>query len=270
MGLIDSHAHLTDPCFQNRVGEVLDRAVAAGVDHVISIATDMDDADRVMSLARADTRVSAAIGIHPHQAAKTTEADWARYERMIHNGPLVALGEMGLDYHYNFADRVAQQRVLERQLDIAQPTELPIIIHCREAHDDTVATLRRFGFVDRPVVFHCFTGNSEQAAEIADNGWRISFTGVVTFKNAGELQTIAKDYPLDKLMVETDSPYLSPEPVRRVRPNEPAHMVHTARFLAALRSLTVEELTDRTAANTVSFFVRGNTSAVCDAGRQDD
>ena len=241
MGLIDSHAHLTDERFRDCIGEVLDRAADAGVEHVISIATDMADAGRVLDLARTDDRVSAAVGIHPHEAAKATRSDWARYESLIHNSSLVALGEMGLDYHYDFSDQPTQQHVFERQLEIALSTDLPIVIHSREAHDDTVATLTRHGYVGRPVVFHCFTGTSEHAAEIADNGWRISFTGVVTFKNSGALQLIARDYPIDRLMVETDSPYLSPAPVRHIRPNEPAHLAHTARFLAALCDMTLEE-----------------------------
>lgn len=254
MGLIDSHAHLTDEHFRDRIGEVLDRAAAAGVDHVISIATDMADARRVLDLARIDDRVSPAVGIHPHEAAKATQSDWDRYESLVGDASLVALGEMGLDYHYDFAERSTQQDVFERQLEIALSTDLPIVIHSRDAHDDTVATLIRRGYVGRSVVFHCFTGTSAQAAEIADNGWRISFTGVVTFKNSGELQLIAKNYPMDQLMVETDSPYLSPVPIRHIRPNEPAHVAHTARFLAGLHDMTMEEFTDWTAGNTTSFF----------------
>lgn len=254
MGLIDSHAHLTDERFRDRIGEVLDRAAAAGVEHVISIATDMADAQRVLDLARTDDRVSAAVGIHPHESAKATKSDWVSYENLVNNRSLVALGEMGLDYHYDFSDHPTQQGVFERQLEMAISTDLPIVIHSRDAHDDTVATLRRRGYVGRSVVFHCFTGTTEQAAEIADNGWRISFTGVVTFKNASALQLIAKNYPMDQLMVETDSPYLSPEPVRQIRPNEPAHVTHIARFLATLRDMTFEEFTERTAKNTKSFF----------------
>lgn len=254
MALIDSHAHLTYEPLYSSVEAVLDRASAAGVEAVISIGTDLQDAVRVLDLARRDPRVHAAFGLHPHQAGKVGEEDWDRYRRLLAESSPVALGEMGLDYHYDFADRATQRSVLERQLELAKPTNKPIIIHAREAHDDVVATLKNAGFVGRRVVFHCFTGTVQEAGQIADHGWRVSFTGVITFKNAGEVQQIAAEYPLDQLMLETDSPYLSPVPVRHVRPNEPAHVAHVARFLAERRGLAYDDLVDRTAENTRTFF----------------
>lgn len=257
MGLIDSHAHLTFEPLRDRVGDVLDRATAAGVDRVISIATDLDDAERVLELARSDDRVAGAMGIHPHEAEKAAEEGWGRYERLMGDPAFVAIGEMGLDHHYDFADHRVQRTVFERQLALASGGDRPIIIHCREAHADAVAMLKAAEFGGRKVVFHCFTGTAAEAAEIAENGWRISFTGVVTFKNAGALHKIAADYPIDQLMVETDSPYLSPVPVRHVRPNEPAHVVHTARFIAELRGVSYEEIVTHTSANTRAFFGLG-------------
>lgn len=254
MGLIDSHAHLTAEPLLAEVDAVLDRASAAGVDHVIAIGTDMTDAQRVIRLARSDRRVSAAIGIHPHEAGKVTDADWEQFERLMASPVVVALGEMGLDYHYDFADRCTQRAVFEQQLKLVSSTDRPIVIHNREAHDDTVAILKVGGFAGRKVVFHCFTGSSTEAADVADHGWRISFTGVVTFKNSKALQSIAAAYPIDQLMVETDSPYLSPVPVRSRRPNEPAYLVHTARFLAAQRDMDYDAFAARTAANTRTFF----------------
>ncbi len=254
MGLIDSHAHLTSKEFEGIVADVLDRAVAAGVERVISIGTDMTDAQRVIELARSDARVHAAVGIHPHEAGKVRDGDWDLYEELMHDPHVVALGEMGLDYHYDFADRKTQADVFERQLDLASSAGKPIVIHCREAHDDAVSMLRNLGLGGRRVVFHCFTGTEREATEIADNDWRLSFTGVVTFKSADQVRRIAVAYPIDQLMIETDSPYLSPIPVRRVRPNEPAHVAHIARFLAAERGITYDELASRTCANTVEFF----------------
>lgn len=253
MGLIDSHAHLTFDAFAD-VDAVLDRAAEAGVQRVISIGTDIRDAERVIALAQRHHAVEAAMGIHPHEAGRLVDGDWDRYRTLMRADTVVALGEMGLDYHYDFADRNAQRDVFERQLALAAEVDKPIIIHCREAHDDTVAILNSAGFGGRRVVFHCFTGTAAERAQIADNGWRVSFTGIVTFKSAGELARIAADYPADQLMVETDSPYLSPVPVRHVRPNEPAHVAHVARFLADRRGQPFEEFSEQTRANTVAFF----------------
>ncbi len=258
MGLIDSHAHLTFDPLASQVDDVLDRARAAGVDHVISIATDMSDADRLLTLIRARPCVSAAVGIHPHEAGKVTDADWEPFRRHVEDPDVVAIGEMGLDYHYDFADRESQIAVFTRQLDLATASGKPIIIHCREAHADVVSILRDAGYAGRSVVFHCFTGTEAEAAEIQADGWRISFTGVITFKNAAGLVEIARDYPLDRMMVETDAPYLSPVPVRHVRPNEPAHVVHTARFLASLKGISFDEFAGVTSANTRAFFGLGH------------
>lgn len=254
MGLIDSHAHLTSDALAEQTPAVLDRAAVAGVDFVITIGVDLDDAERALTLSRSDDRVFAAMGVHPHEAGKVADGDWSRYERLASDPGIVAIGEMGLDYHYDFADRSAQREVFARQLEIARPLDKPIVIHSREAHEDTVAVLRDNGYTDRRVVFHCFTGSETEAAEIAANGWRISFTGVVTFKNAAPLRDIAAAYPIDQLMVETDSPYLSPVPVRNVRPNEPAHIAHIARFLADLRGTDYDEFVEQTSANTRAFF----------------
>lgn len=254
MGLIDSHAHLTSEALAPGVGAVLGRAWAAGVEAIIAIATDMEDAGRVIELASSDRRVFAAVGIHPHEAGHVTEADWTRFEGVMTQHRVVALGEMGLDYHYDFADRATQHTVFQRQLELASSTDLPIVIHNREAHGDTIAILRQGGYGGRRVVFHCFTGSETEAEEIAANGWRISFTGVVTFKNAGDLRRIATQYPIDQLMIETDSPFLSPVPVRHVQPNEPAHVAHIARFLAQQRGMGFEELAAHTSANTRAFF----------------
>ena len=254
MSLIDSHAHLTFGELAPRVGEIHDRASSAGVGHVLCVGTDLLDDRRVIDLAHRDTRVSAIVGFHPHEAAKVSDGDWPPYEQLTGDPSVVALGEMGLDYHYDFADRDSQKEVFAKQLALAATTNLPVVIHCREAHNDVVSILTEHGFAGRRVVFHCFSGTREQASEIADRGWRISFTGIVTFKSALELQRISAAYPIDQLMIETDSPYLSPVPVRNIRPNEPAHLIHTAQFLADLRRITFDELAARTAQNTRRFF----------------
>lgn len=255
MGLIDSHAHLTFPELRERVDDVLDACRAVGVDAVITIGTDLADAHAAIELAdRFASRVHAAVGIHPNEAAKATHDDVEAIAELWKLKVVVACGEMGLDYHYDYSDRTTQRDIFTRQLDLAGGLGKPLIIHCREALDDVVPILEAHGFTGKPVVFHCFTGTADEAKRIAERGWRISFTGVVTFKRSTELQSIARAYPADELMVETDSPYLSPEPVRGKRPNEPAHVAHTARFLADLRSVSFEELAAQTARNTRAFF----------------
>lgn len=255
MGLIDSHAHLTYAGLYERIGEVMAGCTDAGVDAVITVATNTAEASKALALAGDHpSRVYVAAGVHPHEAEKVTDAEFAVIEQVWDDPRVVALGEMGLDYHYDFADRGVQRVVFARQLALAASRRKPLVIHSREALDDTVALLRDHGYENRPVVFHCFTGSAEEAARIAEHGWVISFTGVVTFKKSTALQEVARDYPVDKLMVETDAPYLSPEPVRGQRPCEPAFVAHTARFLATLRGVSNEELVAQTERNTRGFF----------------
>jgi TatD DNase family protein len=255
MGLIDSHAHLTDPGFGDPVDEVLKRGAAAGVDTVITIGMTLDDAQAAIRLAeRYPDRVYAAVGMHPHEAGKVTDDDLQAMATLWGHPRVVAAGEIGLDYHYEFADRAAQRRIFARQLELADPRACPIVIHSRKAFDDTEEVLLEQGFGGRPVVFHCFTGTESEVARVLEHGWWVSFTGVVTFKNAREVQQIAKDYPADKLMLETDAPYLAPEPVRNRPPNEPAYLAHVARFLAELRGEAYEDLVEQTAGNTRCFF----------------
>lgn len=258
MGLIDSHAHLTYPPFVRRVPEVLQRCRDAGVEQVITVGTDLADARQAVALAENhSTRIHVAAGFHPHEAGKVTDEDLAAMVELWAHPKVVALGEMGLDYHYDFAERDAQRTVFGRQLAEAADRPEPVVIHSREALDDTIRILVAHGFAQRPMVFHCFTGTAEEAERIATHGWRISFTGVVTFRRSDELREIARAYPMDKLMVETDAPYLSPEPVRNQRPNEPAFVAHTARFLAALRGEPFEAFAEQTARNTREFFRLG-------------
>lgn len=255
MSLIDSHAHLTYAPLREQLAAVMRRCVEAGVERVITVGTDAEDARAAVELsARHPGRIHAAVGIHPHHAGKATEEAIEEIAGLWRSGGVAAAGEMGLDYHYDFADRAVQQRVFEEQLERCRPLELPVIIHARESIQDIVPILLRRGFGGRRVVFHCFTGTAEEARTLAEHGWRISFTGIVTFKKSEWLQEIAREYPADQLMVETDAPYLSPEPVRRKHPNEPAHVVHTATFLAGLRGVAVAELHAQTYRNTREFF----------------
>lgn len=254
MSLIDTHAHLTSEPLLTRIDEVLANARAAGVEAVVSVATDVADTEKAIALARREPDVYATAGIHPHEASTVSPDDWPKLETLLPDPQVVAFGEIGLDYHYDFSDPPTQRRVFARQLELAAPGDLPVIIHCREAMSDTVAMLVDHGFDNRRIVFHCFSGNADDAALVADHGWRVSFTGMVTFKKSQALQQIAAAYPGDMLMLETDSPYLSPVPVRNKRPNEPAHLRHLAKFLAALRDESVDVLINQTTTNAREFF----------------
>ncbi|RIK66247.1 MAG: hydrolase TatD [Planctomycetota bacterium] len=251
--LIDSHCHLTSPELLPRAGAVLDRARAAGVTQFVTIATDLADAEAAFALGAKYPDVHAACGIHPHEAAKAPSGWEEVLEKHASDPRVHAVGEMGLDYHYDFADRPTQHAVFRRQIEIAARANRPVIIHCREAHRDVLAILAD---CPRPqnVVFHCFTGSEAEAAELIDLGYWISLTGVVTFRRSDELRRVANRIPPDRLMIETDCPYLSPEPLRNVRPNEPAHLVHTAACIARARGLTVDELAALTTENARRFF----------------
>ena len=258
MGLIDSHAHLTSPGLIDQLEDVLARSRHAGVDQILTVATDLADASKAIDIAKRHPSVVRVIaGFHPHEADGVEPGHIAEMADLWQQDCVVAAGEMGLDYHYDLADRSKQRQVFAGQLQRAVSVEKPVVIHCRDAIDDGIQILTESGWEGRKVVFHCFTGTAEEAARIAEHGWRISFTGVVTYKKSETLQRIAKTYPADQLMVETDAPYLSPEPVRKQRPNEPAHVAHVARFLATLRNVPFAEFVDSTARNTRAFFGLG-------------
>ncbi len=254
MELIDTHCHLTSDALYPTLKSVWTRAVTARVGTMITVATHGADAGRCIAVADHYDGVFATIGVHPHEAIHCTAGHLRRLQELRHNVHTVAWGEIGLDYHYDFSPRKVQHDVFAAQLGLAYHTGLPVVIHCREAVDDTVAMLEQHGYGGRDVVFHCFTGTPGEATRIRNAGWRLSFTGVVTFKNSTALQGIARDYPLDELMLETDAPYLTPVPHRNIRPNEPSMLIHTARFLAQLKGITVEEIAERTTANARAFF----------------
>jgi len=251
--LIDTHCHLTSAGLCEQAEAVLARAAAAGIGHCLTVGQDLADSAAALELAARQANVSVVAGVHPHLAARVAEG-WDRELAERCRDPRVrAVGETGLDYHYDFSDRASQQRVFRRQLALAADLGRPVVIHCREAHADVMAALAEFPNLVG-VVFHCYSGTLDQARELAARGYWISLTGVLTFKKAEELRQVAKWYPADRIMLETDAPYLSPEPVRNVRPNEPALLVHTAARLAEVRGLGPAEAAALTTANAVRFF----------------
>jgi len=253
MTLIDTHCHLTFEPLADDVPGVVERSRAAGVSRWITVGTSIEDSGRAAALAERYEGMYATVGVHPHDARLVDDAMLAELAAVARAGKVVAIGETGLDYHYHFSDPEEQKRVFAAHLEMASSLELPVVIHCREAFEDTMAILERAAAL-KGVVFHCFGGTAEQAGLVLERGYFISFTGVVTFKNAQKARDAAKIVPLDRLMVETDCPYMSPEPVRKQKPNEPALMTHTAGFLAGLKGLNPEEFAMETTRTAEAFF----------------
>ncbi len=259
--LIDTHCHLTFDDLFSQVEAVLHRAQAAGVTRVIDVATNIADARRAVGLSAEHRNVYLAAGIHPHEAARTSDDDLAALGD-LHRGRwaelpadrLVAIGETGLDFHYDFATPPQQEALFRFHLELACETGRPVIIHAREAESRVCDILADYPMLLGRVVFHCYSGGIELTRRILDMGFWLSFTGVVTFRNAQAIRESARIVPDNRLMVETDAPFMSPEPVRKQRPCEPALVVHTARFLAQLREDSYESLAAATTANAIRFF----------------
>lgn len=261
--MIDTHCHLTSKGLAERVETVIETAQAAGVDRMISVATKASDARAAITLAKRFPGVFATVGIHPHEAAMWQEApDIAALFTELHHQPgVVAFGEMGLDWFYDEPEPAMQRSCFAMQLRwIAEhasddtDSNRPIIIHNREATDDTLWIIADSGLPGSRFVFHCFTGSASELENILDIGAAVSFTGIVTFKNSRELAEASDLVPIERLMVETDSPYLTPEPYRKVRPNEPRYVLHVAEFLAERRGMNIDEFIRQVDANAVRFF----------------
>ncbi len=254
MELIDTHCHLTFEQLADDVQAVVARSIAAGVLGWITVGTDPQQNRKAIELADKFENMYAAVGIHPHDAKDVTAEKLIELKELARSEKVVALGETGLDFHYNQSSPSDQKRAFAAQLKIAKELNLPVIIHCREAFDETIEILDQYGRGIRGVVFHCFSGSPVQAKIILDYGFYISFTGVVTFKNADLIRKAAKIVPTDRLMLETDCPYMSPEPMRKQKINEPALMVHTAKYLAELKQMDITDFANAVTATSKSFF----------------
>ncbi len=249
--LVDSHCHLDFPQFDGDREAVLDRAEQAGVRALLAIGIGKGPPELDAGLRMAALRpwIYATVGIHPHEAARADEEAFAGLERLITAERVVALGEIGLDYHYDHSPRDRQREVFLRQLDLARRFSKPVVIHCREAWGDCLSLLRDYW---RPHglggILHCFSGDAGEARAGLEMGFYISFAGNVTFPKAGALRDVARQVPGDRLLAETDSPYLTPAP-HRGRRNEPAYVALVAAQLAALHGVAMETMAERTAAN---------------------
>lgn len=256
--MIDTHCHLTFPEFEGRESAVLDAAAAAGVTGVITVSTTAPDAERCLALARRDPRIWSSAGVHPLYSDKGPH-DWALLRSIIRDPRCAAWGELGLDNHYPDPPKPLQRAVLDEHLSAiaasrAEGVDKPVIIHCREAYAELIPILRASGIPADRFVFHCFTGTAPEARSVLDFGALISFTGVVTYKNAAEVRAAAALVPAGRIMVETDAPFLSPEPHRSLRPNEPRFARVTAEAIAALRGESFDAFHAHINATTTRFF----------------
>lgn len=250
MKFIDSHAHLTSPDVLRVVDEVVDRASQAGIETIINICTDRVSLEEGLKLHKRKKRVFNTAATTPHDVEKEGETFFPYVE--AHAQELVGIGETGLDYYYEHSPKKIQREFLSRYFDLAKKYYLPIIFHCREAFDDLFA-LADENYVDLPAVLHCFTGTKEEAKKCLNRGWFVSFSGIITFKNSQALRDVVKYVPLDRLFIETDTPYLSPES-KRGKKNEPAHLIEIAQKIAEIKEVDLYDIEKTTSENISRFF----------------
>jgi TatD DNase family protein len=250
--LIDSHAHLDGEKFASDREAVLQRARDAGVVAVLTIGVDLASSERAVALASENDALYATVGVHPHDAAKFDDADWPKLERLWGHPRVCGVGETGLDYFYDFSPRERQQALFRRHLEVAGEVGHPVVIHIRDAYDDAFALIAEVGLPAGGVV-HCFTGGPAECARALELGLYVSIPGIVTFKNGESIREAIPLIPDDRLLVETDSPYLAPIP-HRGRRNEPAYVVETARRVAEVRGRSLAEIADLTRQNTCRLF----------------
>lgn len=254
IALVDSHCHLDFEDFTGEIDSVLDRAAAQGVQRMVTICTKLTAFNRVLKLAEEHDVLSCSVGIHPHEADTHPEIDVAKLTTLAQHPKVVGIGEAGLDYFYDKSDRARQRDVFATHIEAARESGLPLIVHSREADEDTVHLLQEgAGKGGLSGVIHCFTSTQYLADAALEMGFYISLSGIVTFKNAEALRQVARTVPLDRLLVETDSPYLAPVPQRGKR-NEPSFVRHTASFVADMLGLPLPHFAAQTTANFHRLF----------------
>jgi TatD DNase family protein len=254
--LIDSHCHLDFPDFADQLDAVVARARAAGIERMITISTRVRRQPEVVAIADRFADVYCSVGTHPHYAHEELDVTPAELVRRSHAAKVVAIGEAGLDYHYDNSPREAQERGFRAHITAARESALPLVVHSREADDDTARILEEeMGQGGFAAVLHCFTGGRELARRAVALGHFISFTGILTFKNSEALRAIAAELPADRILVETDAPYLAPGKYRGRR-NEPAYVVETAKVLAEIRGVSLEAIAEQSTANFYRLFAK--------------
>jgi TatD DNase family protein len=251
--LIDSHAHLTLPEFDQDRPAVIQRASQEGITHIITIGIDLEDSRNAIALAEEYPFIYASVGIHPHDAKTVTSETYEELRHLAAHDKVVAIGETGLDFYRNHSPREVQARHFRRQLELAHELALPVIIHDRDAHDETRVILREVLPGEIQGVIHCFSGDRRHAHAFLDMGFYLSIPGTITYKNSRAYRETVKALPLDRLLLETDSPFLSPHPFRGRR-NEPAHVRYVAQAIADLKGLDGEEVGEITSRNVQTLF----------------
>ena len=257
--LFDTHCHLDQPEFGTDRDDVISRARAAGVLQMIAIGTTAATSEVCVRLASEFTGVFAAVGLQPNYLAEAKPGDWERIVALADSPGVVAIGETGLDRYWDFTPFELQQDYFDRHIRLSQERGLPFVVHMRDCDDDILVMLRE-ARARGPLagVMHSFTGGRAMMEESVAMGLYISFAGMVTYKKSGDLRAVAAAVPVDRILIETDSPYLSPEPVRKIKRNEPAHVQHTAACLAETRGVSVEVLANQTTANAEKLFLAKN------------
>jgi TatD DNase family protein len=256
LGLIDSHAHIQGKEYAGETAAVVQRASEAGVEQIIVVggAGDMSSNTGAVALAESCANLYATVGMHPHDAKDVGEAELHELKKLAAHPRVIAVGETGLDYYYNHSPREVQRRVFKQFIGLAKETGLPLVVHERDAASEAVELLRgQGGAGEIRGVIHCFTGDYNAACAYLDLGFYLSFTGIITFKNAEALRDVVRKVPLDRIFVETDSPYLTPVP-HRGRRNEPAYVKLVAEMVASVKGVTLEEVAHTTTRNVQQVF----------------
>jgi len=251
--LIDSHAHLDMKQFDSDRDQVIDRALSAGVQHIISVGIDIKSSRNALHLTTHYPSIFATIGIHPHNADNTNNNDLEQIALIAQHDKIIAIGEIGLDFFRNRSARQKQIEVFTQQLAIAMSIDFPVVIHDREAHTETLKILSSFKRNGLHGMIHCFSGDYKLAKTFIDMGYYISISGTVTYNNARQTQDVARKIPLNRLLLETDAPFLAPTPYRGKR-NEPSYLIHTAQKIAKLRGISFEEISYQTSKNVCQLF----------------
>lgn len=259
--LIDSHAHLELPPLNHQTGKIIERASQAGVAAIVCVGIDLDDARRTLEIVDQFDHVFACLGFHPHNAKDVASRGLAEMEELARHPKVVGYGEIGLDFFRNLSPRDRQIGVFQDQMTLAKGLAKPIVIHLRNAYDEGLMMLERAAPFEHGGVIHCFSGDATHAVRALDLGFHISIPGTVTYKKNDALRSIVKGLPEQRLLLETDCPFLAPEPLRG-KDNEPAYIVHTAAAVAAVRNVSFEEIARTTSENAVRVF--GLTSRILD------
>lgn len=255
MNLFDSHAHLSSPSVLPDIDGVMARAEEAGVSNMINICTDPKSFEEGLLLRDRFPQIRNAAATTPHDVEKEGEEVFPLFEKAARAREIVAVGETGLDYYYKELDVETQKRFLVRYLHLAAECNLPVIFHCREAFEDLFTIVDQEYPKGAPAILHCFTGSPKDAENVFKRGWHLSLSGIVTFKKSEELRIVAKEAPLNQLLIETDTPYLAPQS-KRGKPNEPSYISETAQCIAQARGIPLEDLAKATYQNGASLFFR--------------